>query len=105
MPGPALHVGAVLLCAHAGPAQPTVAFPRVLVSGQPAVTIAGPWAITGCALTGTPTPPCVTGQFITGALRVLAGGAPLALLTGSSTCIPTGTPMTPVFAQARVVAS
>lgn len=105
MPGPALHVGAVLVCAHAGPANPTAPYPRVMLSGQPAVTIAGVWAITGCALTGTSTPPCVTGTFTSGALRVLAGGAPLALLTGTSTCIPTGTPMTPVSAQPRVLIS
>ena len=105
MPGPALHLGAVMTCSHAGPATPTAPFPRVLLSGQPAVTISGPWAITGCALSGTGTPPCLTGQFVTGAFRVLAGGTPLALLTGTSTCVPTGTPMMPVSSQTRVVAS
>jgi hypothetical protein len=80
-------------------------FPRVLLSGQPAVTIASPYAITGCALTGTPNPPCVTGQWISGAVRVLAGGVPLATMTGASTCIPTGTPMLPISAQVRVLAT
>ena len=38
MPGFLLHVGATVLCAHAGQAQPTVPNPRVLVGGQPTVT-------------------------------------------------------------------
>ncbi len=103
MPAPALHLGAVVTCSHAGPAQPLALFPRVVLSGQPVVTIASPYAVTGCALTGTPTPPCVTGQWLVGAVRVLAGGAPVALMTGTSTCVPTGTPMLPMSAQPRVI--
>jgi hypothetical protein len=75
----------------------------VTVSGQPLVTIASPYAVTGCALTGTPTPPCVTGQWLVGAVRVLAGGVPVPLLSGGSTCIPTGTPLLPLTAQLRVL--
>jgi hypothetical protein len=105
MPGPALHLGAVVTCSHAGPATPSAPFPRVLLSGQPAVTLASPYVVTGCALTGTPNPPCVTGQFVVGAVRVLAGGAPLAIMTGSSVCVPTGTPLLPLSAQPRVIAS
>jgi hypothetical protein len=105
MPAPALHLGAVVMCSHAGPATPVSPFPRVLLSGQPAVTIASPYTITGCALTPTSTPPCVTGQWLSGAVRVVAGGIPLATMAGSSTCIPTGTPMLPVFAQPRVLAT
>jgi hypothetical protein len=95
----------VVTCSHAGPAQPLAPNPRVLVSGQPIVTIASPYAVTGCALTGSPNPPCVTGQWVAGAVRVTATAVPLALLTGSSTCVPTGTPLLPVSAQPRVVAS
>ena len=40
MPGFLLHVGATLLCAHGGQAQPTVPNPRVTVSTLPTVTIA-----------------------------------------------------------------
>jgi hypothetical protein len=105
VPGPVLHFGASVLCSHAGPAQPMSPFPRVLVSAQPVVTQASPYAITGCALTGTPTPPCVTGQWVVGAVRVLAGGVPLVLQTGQSVCVPTGTPMLAVAAQARVLAT
>ena len=105
MPAPILHLGAVVTCTHAGPATPLTPFPRVLLSGQPLVTIASPYAVTGCALTGTPNPPCVTGQWLTGAVRVLAGGVPVATMVGSSTCIPTGTPMLPLTAQPRVLAT
>lgn len=100
---PALHLGAVVTCSHAGPAQPLSPFPRVMLSGQPLVTIASPYAVTGCTLTGTPNPPCVTGQWLSGATRVLAGGVPVATLGGSSTCVPTGTPMMPMTAQVRVM--
>lgn len=105
MPAPVLHLGASVLCSHAGQATPAAPFPRVMVSGQPVVTLASPWLIAGCALTGTPVPPCVTGQVIVGAVRVLAGGVPLATLMSSSTCIPTGTPMLPLVAQTRVLAT
>jgi hypothetical protein len=105
MPGPALHLGAVVMCAHAGTATPAAPFPRVLLSGQPVVTLSSPMVIAGCALTGTPAPPCVTGQWITGATRVLAGGVPVATMTGTSTCVASGTPMLAVSAQVRVLAT
>ena len=105
MPAPILHLGATVLCTHAGQATPLAPFPRVTLSGQPLVTIASPYAVAGCALTGTPTPPCVTGQWLMGATRVLAGGAPVATLAGSSVCIPTGTPMLALVAQTRVLAT
>lgn len=105
MPTPVLHLGATVLCSHAGQATPLAPFPRVMVSGQPVVTLSSPYAITGCPLTGTSVPPCVTGQFVSGAVRVLAGGVPLATLAGSSTCTPTGTPMLPVVVQPRVQAT
>ena len=54
MPGFLVHVGATVLCAHAGQAQPTVPNPRVTVSGQPTVTITAPYVVAGCAL---PPPP------------------------------------------------
>jgi hypothetical protein len=105
MPGPIIHLGAVVTCAHAGPAQPLSPVPRVLVSGQPVVTLASPYAVAGCALTGTPNPPCVTGQWVAGAVRVLVLGVPVAVQAGQSVCVPTGTPLLPISAQPRVVAS
>lgn len=105
MPGPVLHLGATVMCAHAGTAQPVSPFPRVTVSGQPVVTLASQYVIAGCALAGSGTPPCVTGQFVVGALRVTAGGAPVAIQSGSSVTTPTGSPMLPLVAQPRVVAT
>lgn len=105
MPAPVLHLGASMLCSHAGTATPTAPFPRVTVSGQPVVTLATTYVIAGCALTGTPTPPCVTGQFVVGATRVSAGGLPLATLLSTSVCLPTGTPMVAVSSQTRVLAT
>lgn len=106
MAGPILHLGATVLCLHAGQATPLSPFPRVLVGGQPVVTLASPWSIAGCTM---PPPnvgngPCVTGQWLTGANRVLAGGVPVATQAGSSTCIPTGTPLQAVVVQPRVTA-
>ena len=105
MPAPILHLGATVLCSHAGQATPLAPFPRVTVSAQPVVTLTSPYAIAGCSLSGTSVPPCLTGQFIAGAARVLAGGAPVATLTSQSTCVPTGTPMLPLMAQMRVLAT
>jgi hypothetical protein len=105
MPAPVLHLGATVLCMHAGQATPAAPFPRVLVSGQPVVTLTSPYIVAGCALTGTPTPPCVTGQWIVGAVRVLAGGAPLLTFAGQSICAPSGTPLLPVVSQMRVLAT
>jgi len=105
MPAPILHLGATVLCTHAGQATPLAPFPRVLLSGQPVVTLTSPYAIAGCALTGTPNPPCATAQWVVGAARVLAGGAPVVTMAGSSVCVPTGTPLLPLMAQTRALAT
>jgi hypothetical protein len=105
MPAPVLHLGATVLCAHAGQATVVSPVPRVLLSGQPSVTLISQYVIAGCALASVPSPPCITGQFIVGTVRVLAGGTPLATMIGQSICTPTGTPMLPVAAQPRVLAT
>ena len=105
MPAPILHLGAVVTCMHAGPAQPLSPFPRVMVSGQPVVTQLTPYAVTGCALTGSGAPPCTTAQWLVGAVRVLAGGSPVLIQTGQAVCIPTGTGLLPLVAQTRVLAT
>jgi hypothetical protein len=105
VPAPILHLGATVLCSHAGQATVVSPFPRVLLSGQPSVTLTSQYVVAGCALSGTPTPPCVSGQWVVGAVRVMAGGAPVATMTGQAVCVPTGTPMLPVVAQTRVLAS
>jgi hypothetical protein len=105
MPVPILHLGATVLCTHAGQATPITPFPRVLVSGQPVVTLSSPYAVAGCALTGTPVPPCVTAQYVMGAVRVLAGGVPVITMMSQSVAVPTGTPLLAAAAQTRVLAT
>jgi hypothetical protein len=106
MPGPILHVGATVMCAHGGQATPTAPNPRVLVSGQPVATMTAPYAVAGCAFVPPGgNGPCATAQWTVGATRVLAGGQPVAIMTGVSTCVPTGTPLLPVQAQVRVTAT
>ncbi len=103
MPGFLLHVGATVLCAHAGQAQPTAPNPRVRVAGQPVVTQAAPYTVAGCPfnVSGAPSP-CVTAQWVTAAMRVRAGGQPVLLQDSQALCAPNGTPLTVVVTQARV---
>ena len=106
MPGFMVHIGATVLCSHAGQAQPTVVNPRVLVSGQPTVLISSPYVVAGCTL---PTPPaangpCITAQFVTAATRVTSNGQPLLLLDSQAICAPTGTPLMILVTQTRVTA-
>lgn len=104
MPGFLLHLGATVLCAHAGQATPTVVNPRVLVGGQPTVTLAAPYVVAGCALPPPPAAngPCVTAQFVSAATRITSNGQPLLLLDSQALCIPTGTPLLIVLTQIRV---
>jgi len=106
MPGFLLHVGATVMCAHGGQAQPTVPNPRVTVMGQPTVTIAGPYVVAGCAFPPPPSGngPCVTANFVTAALRVTSNGQPLLLIDSQAICVPTGTPLIPAVTQTRVTA-
>ena len=103
MPGFLLHLGATVLCSHAGQATPTTPNPRVLVSGQPVVTIASPYMVAGCALPPPPAAngPCVTAQFITAATRVTVAGQPVLLMDSQAICAPTGTPLIIILTQLR----
>lgn len=106
MPGLILHTGALVLCSHGGMATPTVPSPVVTVSAMPVATIAAPYAVAGCAFVPPAgNGPCVTGQWIVGATRVLSQGQPLAIMTGVSMCAPTGTPLLPLVAQIRALAT
>ncbi len=94
------------MCSHGGQALPTAPVPRVLVTGQPITTIAAPYTVAGCAfvpLAGNG--PCVTAQWVLGAVRVTSLGQPVAVMTGMAICVPTGTPLLPVVAQTRVLAT
>src|ERR1017187_10006878 len=84
MPGFLVHVGAQVMCAHGGQAQPTAPNPQVTVSGQPTVTITAPYTVVGCTL---PPPslangPCVTATWTSGSTRVLSNGQPLVVRSG-----------------------
>jgi hypothetical protein len=105
MPGFFLHVGATVLCAHAGQAQPTVPNARVLVTGQPTVTMTAPYVVAGCPFNvgGGPSP-CITAQWVTGATRVTSNGQPLLLLDSQAICAPNGTPLIIAVTQTRVTA-
>ena len=105
MPGPIVHLGATVICAHGGLATPTAPVARILVSGQPVVTLATPYVVAACGLSGSGAPPCATGQWLVGATRVLAMGVPVAIQPGASVTVPTGTPMTAVAVQPRVNAT
>jgi hypothetical protein len=104
MPGYLLHVGATVICAHGGQAQPTLSNPRVKLMGQPIVIQAGPYAITGCANPPPPANvgPCLTAQWVTAAIRVKVMGQPVLLQDSQAMCTPTGTPLNVVLAQTRL---
>jgi hypothetical protein len=105
MPGFLLDISAGVICAHPpGKAQPSAPNPRVKLQGKPTVLQATSYAIVGCALTGTPNPPCATAQWMTASVRVKSGGQGLLLQDSQSTCTPTGTPLTVVATQTRVKA-
>lgn len=104
MPGFLVHVGASVQCAHPpGKAQPsTPPTTRVLVMGKQVVTQASPYVIAGCALTGSPNPPCATAQWTSAATKVFANGKPVLLFDSQATCTPTGTPLTVLVTQTCV---
>lgn len=106
MPAPILHIGATVLCSHGGQALPTAPSPVVLVSGMPVATIVAPYSVAGCAFVPPAgNGPCVTGQWTIGAVRVSSQGQPLAIMSGVALCAPTGTPLLPVVAQTRALAT
>ncbi|MDR4480909.1 MAG: hypothetical protein R3B37_14335 [Nitrospira sp.] len=104
MPGFLLHLGATVMCSHAGQATPTSPNPRVLVSGQPTVALTSVYAVAGCTLPPPPAAngPCVTAQYVTAATRVSSSGQPLLLIDSQAICVPSGTPLLATVTQTRV---
>lgn len=103
MPGFVVHLGATVLCMHGGQAQPTAVNPRVRVGGQPVVAQATSYAVAACPFVPPGgNGPCATGQWITGATRVRAGGVPVLLQDSQAICVPTGTGLTILATQVRV---
>ena len=92
--GVALLVGVV-----AGPAVAAPYGPDRYQVGTTTYTIAG------CSM---PPPaaggngPCVTGQFVTAAVRVRVGSLPVLLQDSQAVCVPTGTGVNIVVTQMRV---
>lgn len=106
MPGFLVHVGAQVICSHAGQAQATAPNPRVSVSGQPTVLTTAPFVVAGCTF---PPPtagngPCVSAQWLTGTTRVMSNGQPLVVQSSQAICTPTGTPLIIVATQTRATA-
>lgn len=83
---------------------PTSPNPRVLVSGQPVATQPAPYSIAGCPfnVSGAPSP-CIMGQWLTGATRVLVGGMPVILFDSQALCAPNGTALMITSTQAKVM--
>ena len=99
---PLLHVGAGAMCPHGGQVTAIPATPRVLVGGQPVVTVSDTFLIAGCAFTVPAKPqPCIKVQWFVPSLRVMVGGKPALLSTSSGLCqsaeqIPGGPPVVSV---------
>jgi hypothetical protein len=107
MPGFVLHQGATVTCLHGGQAMPTKPDLRVSVSGMKVTVQPVPYTVAGCTL---PPPtagngPCVTAQWMTGALRVKASGQPLLVRSSQAVCAPTGTGVIIAATQIRVRAT
>lgn len=106
MAGNIMHKDALVICDHApGIANADSPDPNVLVSGKPVMTILRSYTITGCALTGTTSPACVSGMWLQGAQKVLVGGLPVAIDSGTSICIASGGKLNSKIVQQRVQAS
>jgi hypothetical protein len=105
MPGFLLQVGATVICAHGGQAQPTAPNPRVLLSGAPSVLMTMPWVIAGCPFVPVAPLPCVTAQWLVGTTRVTSSGQPLLVQSSQAICAPTGAPLLPLVIQTRVMAT
>ncbi|MEO7360525.1 MAG: hypothetical protein ABI120_09345 [Gemmatimonadaceae bacterium] len=112
MPGPILHVGAMLTCTHAAPINTPTGNTRVFLNGAPALTIADVPAVAGCPFQipvggGTKPQPCITVKMIP-STKVMVNGQPVALLTPATLClsaeqIPQGPPSAGAI-QTRVIA-
>jgi hypothetical protein len=111
MPGPALNVGAMAMCPHAGQVTIISSNARVLASGTPIATMSDQYMVAGCVFTVPPgkPQPCIHLQWMTPAVRVLINGQPPILQTStglalSAEGIPGGPPIVSTT-QMRVVAT
>jgi uncharacterized Zn-binding protein involved in type VI secretion len=111
MSGFLLHVGATVLCPHAGQVSIQSGNTRVKVGGQTVAIASDTFTISGCpfqvpAGPTTKPQPCVTLRWVVPASRVRVSGQPVVLQTSSGICqsaeqIPQGPPNV-VTTQTRV---
>ena len=99
---PVITQQTTVMCGHGGSATPAPSQVRVKISGALAAVATDVYSVAGCALTGSPTPPCVVLQWLMPALRVKASGTPL--LLNSSLPMATG-PGVVIPGQMRVLAT
>jgi uncharacterized Zn-binding protein involved in type VI secretion len=105
MPGPIVNASASVICSHGGSGTLSASNTKVLLSGQPAITLADACAIASCSFSPPiGNGPCVNGQWIAAATRVKVNGQPVVLVDSQSTCTPTGTSMAVTSTQSRVSA-
>jgi hypothetical protein len=109
MPGPILHIGALITCPHQAPVQAPPTNTRVFVGGRLALTATDVVSVVGCPFTvpGPKPQPCVLVKMIP-STKVLINGQPAAILTPATLCysaeqIPQGPPNSSAT-QTRVVA-
>lgn len=81
MGAPILTSQTPVQCGHAGTGTHIPTALRVKVAGSPVAVASDQHVVAGCALTGSPTPPCVTLTWTAPALRVKASGQPVLLQT------------------------
>jgi uncharacterized Zn-binding protein involved in type VI secretion len=105
MPGPIVNSSASVICSHGGSGTLSASNTRVLLGGQPAITVADACAIASCSFYPPyGNGPCVNGQWISAAARVKVNGQPVVLVDSQSTCTPTGTSLVVTSTQPRVSA-
>lgn len=89
-------------CGHAGVATHIPTQVRVRAAGAPAALAADQHVVAGCALTGSPTAPCVVLAWTVPATRVRVSGQPVLVQTS----VPIGTgPGIVMPGQVRVMAT
>jgi uncharacterized Zn-binding protein involved in type VI secretion len=94
-----VHVGATVLCPHAGQTSIQSSNTRVKVGGQMVATMADVYTIAGCSFTipGPKPQPCVLVRWLVPATRVRVNSQPVILQSSSGLCqsaeqIPQGPP-------------
>ncbi len=88
MPGMLVHVGATILCPHAGQASVVSSNTRVMVSNQFVALVDDNYPIAGCPFVLGNTPhPCVKIQWLVPATRVFVNKKPVILQSSSGLCL------------------